>query len=167
MKFQFLLFVPQTVCADQHTLDGSGGCFLARQIRKICRYSVDRTYSTVGYNGVSVATLDPTPRVFLFKAKLTKLSSMLLKITLLLPERSIPSLSNRPLSSKNILFSGQQMGASMPLNSASPATSICHFLLWHPLPAAGIVSPHRPCSWLSTAVKASYLVLVAVLEGGE
>lgn len=53
------------------------------------------------------------------------------------------------------------------LNRASPAMSTHHFFLWYPLCASGTVSPYRPCLWLSIAVKASNLVLVVMLEGGE
>lgn len=137
--------------------------YLARQIRKIHHYSVGLTYSRISC--ISCCYFGPHPRVLLFKAKLIKLSMLLPKIALPLPEIWIPSLLNRLQSSRNILFSGQQMGASIPLTSASPTASIYHFLLWHPLPVAHTVSPCRPCSWVSMAVKASYLFLVAMLEG--
>lgn len=40
----------------------------------------------------------------------------------------------------------------------------CCFLLWYPPCAAGTDSPCRLCLWVSTAVKASYLFLVLMLE---
>ena len=63
-------------------------------------------------------------------------------------------------------LSGWQVGASVPLNRGSPTTSTRRFFSRCLLCAAGVVSSCRPCSWVSTVVKASCLFLVVVLEGG-
>lgn len=61
-------------------------------------------------------------------------------------------------------------GHLVPLNRESPTVSTVFFLLlfifflWYTQCAAGTVSPPRPCSWVSIAVNASYLIMVVKLE---
>lgn len=57
------------------------------------------------------------------------------------------------------------MGATLPLNRELPTMSTCHFFFQYPL-KKGTVSPCRPWSWVSKAVKTLYLLLVVILEGG-
>lgn len=51
------------------------------------------------------------------------------------------------------------MGASVSFNIMSPTISTSCFFLQYALRVASAASPCRPCSWVSTAVEASYLFL--------
>lgn len=63
-------------------------------------------------------------------------------------------------------LSGQQIGPSAPFNSVTHYKHL-HFFIQYSLCANCTVSPCRPCTWVSIDVKASYLVLVVILEGED
>lgn len=89
---------PQSCFPAGHSLTYTDACGYSSPVVGL-RISVtvmnSLSHSPVGYNGVSTTILDTIPQVLLFKACLTRLSSLLPNITLSLLDRWIPSLPNK------------------------------------------------------------------------
>lgn len=84
MKLQLTLFSPQFVCIGIHTLEVVGllVLILRGSWRTFVTAWVGLAHSPLGCNRTRVVTLDPTHQALSFRACLTKLASLLSKISL-------------------------------------------------------------------------------------